>query len=220
MASEDALLYDAISALLPGGGQGGTLVEVEVGLREYPLQIVPALQSCSRIIYATKIDWLVRLTDGFTNIPDDVAILWRFAPLSGRHRALVRAVVQSFDAPLYFVGDLDPLDLVTYATLREPTDSPLATTNYLGISDSWVERCERDLASQGKSIDTVCIPMGAEEKDGFERLKQVPTDWVSLMGPRASSMLGSGIKLELEGASNPRIYSSAFCDELLRFIFR
>lgn len=199
--------------------QGGPPVAEQADLREYPLQIVPARQSCRRIIYTTKIDWLMLLTGGFANIPEDVAILWRFGPLNEHHRALVRAVVQSLSAPLYFVGDLDPLDLVTYATLREPAESPLATANYLGISDSWVERCDLDLASQGKSIDTVCIPMGAEEKDGFERLKQVPADWVSFIGRRALSLLGSGVKLELEGASNPRIYSRSFRDELLGVVF-
>lgn len=215
MPTEEELLHDAIGLV----GKDGPIAGGEVGLREYPLQIVPALQSCRRIVYTTKIDWLMHLTEGFANVPADVAILWRFGPLSGHHRALVRAVVQALDAPLYFIGDLDPLDLVTYASLVEPGGSSATGTRYLGISDSWVGRCEADLVSQGKSIDTLSIRMEAEERDGFERLKAVLAGWDSLIGPRAASMLESGIKLELEGASNPRIYSRSFREELLSLIF-
>lgn len=213
MVSEETLLSAAISRLL--GDQGDA-----DGGRELPLHVVPAAQRCTRIIYTTKIDWLTRLTDGLTAVPNHVAILWRYGPLSARHRAVVRAVAQSLDAPVYFVGDLDPLDLVTYATLTEPSESPLAAMNYLGISDTWLERCERDLASRpGMTIQAVCIQMEPQEQKGLARLKQLPPPWTDPVGPRASSLLAGGLKLELEGASNPDLYSRAFRDDLVRSLF-
>jgi hypothetical protein len=214
MVSEEKLLGDAISRLL--GGEH----DPDAG-RELPLHIVPAARGCTKIIYTTKIDWLARLTDGLTNVPAEVAILWRYGPLSPQYQAVVRAVAQSLDAPIYFVGDLDPLDLVTYATLAAPGESPLMAIGYLGISDGWLERCERDLALRpGMAMQAVCIPMEPEEQNALARLKQLPPPWADPLGPRATSLLSAGLKLELEGASNPDLYSRAFCDDLVRSLFR
>jgi hypothetical protein len=220
MPSENDLLHDAVSGLLSPHRRRHAAAELQADLRGYPLTVTPALRSCRRTIYTTKGSWLMSLTQGTLDLPDDVAIFSRFGPLDGPQRALVRAVVQSVGAPMYFIGDLDPLDLVTYATLAEPGESAIATAEYLGVADPWLERCERDLLSQGRtSMQQVCIPMDSEEREGFELLKQVPIDWGGLIGPRALSMLESGMKLELEGATNPHIYSGSFCDEILRFIF-
>lgn len=219
MTGEDELLHSVISALLTTGKQGGPTDRLETDLREYPLTVVPTLGRCRRIIYTTKMDWLTRLTRGSLK-PADTALLWRTVPLSSQHRDLLRAVVQSFGAPMYFIGDLDPLDLATYATLAGPGESPQKIATYLGVSDSWLERCERDLASQrGKSFQMACMHMDTDERDGFERLKQLPVDWTNVVGPRALSMLASGTKLELEGASNPDLYSQSFQGELLEFVF-
>lgn len=218
MTGEEELLHNAISALITSG-EGGT-VEEQAELREYPLHIVPARQACRKTIYTTKLDWLRLLGEGTTGLPEDVAILWRSGPLNTAHRAVVRAIVKSIGTPIYFIGDLDPLDLVTYASLATPVESLVPTTNYLGISDPWLERCEVDLASKpGRSIKAACIIMEAEERDGFERLKRIRIDWISLVGQRAFSLLESGMKLELEGASNPHLYSASFRHELLGFIF-
>jgi hypothetical protein len=212
MASEEKLLGAAISRLL--GAHGGP----DDG-RELPLHVVPAARRCTRIIYTTKIEWLARLTDGLSAVPDDVAVIWKYGPVGAQHRAVVRAVTQSLDAPIYFAGDLDPLDLVTYATLAAPGDSTLPAVNYLGISDTWIERCERDLASRpGMTMRSICIPMEPEEKNAVGQLKRLP--WTSPVGPRASALFDAGLKLELEGASNPDLYSRGFCDDLVHSLVR
>jgi hypothetical protein len=214
MTTEETLLTSALSRLLGGPGDPN-------GSRELPLHVVPSAQRCARIIYTTKIDWLARLTDGLADLPKDVAVVWMYGPLTAQHRAVVRAVAQSLDAPIHFVGDLDPLDLVTYATLTQPGESRPAAVSYLGISDPWLERCERDLASRpGTSMQAVCIPMEPDEQNALAKLKQLPPPWSDPLGPRASSILASGLKLELEGASNPDLYSRPFRDELVRVLFR
>jgi hypothetical protein len=109
-------------------------------------------------------------------------------------------------------------DLVTYATLTQP-DSALAMS-YLGISDAWLERCERDRASRERTLRSVCIPMEAGEQDALAKLRRLPPPWTHPVGPRASALLEEGRKLELEGASNPDLYSRAFCDDLVRSLFR
>lgn len=53
----------------------------------------------------------------------------------------------------------------------------------------------------------------------MESLTRLSGRWPDLLGPCAFSILQSGLKLELEGASNPRLYSAAFHDELTALLF-
>jgi hypothetical protein len=215
MATENELLTEAVS-LLRAGVRGAAGVETGADLRHYPLHCIPAQETCRRVIYSTKGDWLIHLNDD--SVPKDVTILWRVGPLTASHRALVRAVVGRRCPPVHFIGDLDPLDLATYATLV--SDPAVLTASYVGVSESWFDRCEADLAQhRGWSLDRVCIRMDVEERRGLAHLLEVPLDWNRLIGPRARAMLESGRKLELEGASNPAIYSEAFGNELRRTVF-
>ncbi|HEX6737565.1 MAG TPA: hypothetical protein VF310_04820 [Vicinamibacteria bacterium] len=219
MDGEDELLHGALSALLEGS--------LQPDLREPPLQVIPATGPCRKILYTTKIQWLRSLAlgtagslDSEARFPEDVAIVWRSGPLGGAHRALVRAVASTLAAPMWFIGDLDPLDLVTFATMAEPGASPLPTASYLGVDSPWLDRCDQDIRSQrARSIQAVCVPLGDDERHGLERLQQLPIDWAGLVGPSAWALLQSGLKLELEGASNPRLYSSGLRDELLQIVF-
>jgi hypothetical protein len=139
--------------------------------------------------------------------------------LGPSERAFVRGLVDYLGAPVCFVGDLDPLDLATYATLV--ADSAALNVSYDGISDSWLEACEADLARHaGQTLQRVCIPMDDAEREGWTALVGLGVDWPALAGPRAVSMLGSGVKLEVEAATNPTLYSSAFRAELTRLLFR
>ena len=137
MASDDELLAQAVSFLQTGGGSSP-----QVDLRHYPLHSIPAVGTCRRVIYSTKADWLMHLIDG--SVPKDATFLWRYGPLDANHRSLVRTIVGHPGPPVQFVGDLDPLDLATYATLAAGPESMVAS--YLGISDAWLLRCEADLA--------------------------------------------------------------------------
>jgi hypothetical protein len=215
MSDEDELLHDAIAMVLSDSGDEESVRETRSVLREYPLQVIPATGACRKILYTTKLSWLLQLTDGRTDVSEDIALIGGAAPLTGPHRDVVRAIVQAAGAPLRFVGDLDPWDLLTFATLYVSADQPTVAAEYLGISDTWIDRCEKDLAEAGRSLSGVCIKMGPEERRGFERLQQLPVDWAGIVGPRAFAMLGSGVKLELEGASNPKIYSRTFHVDLL-----
>jgi len=213
---DDDLLKEAIAALHPDSGSGSPLAS-HADLRLYPLHCVPAVETCRRVIYSTKGDWLMRLTDGF--VPKDTTMLWRYGPLDGSHRSLVRAIVGHPSPPVLFVGDLDPLDMATYATLV--ADPELIVASYFGIADAWLHRCEADLAGRpGRPFDRVCIPMGSVEREGFVRLLQLAIDWSAIIGPRALALLQSGVKLELEGASNPAIYSESFSEELRSAVFQ
>lgn len=215
MTNEDAILQDAIAGLTgsregqPSNGSGRSS-------REFPLHAVPSLRRCRKILYTTKVEWLAAITDGLTGVPDDVALVWRYGPLTAPHRALLHGMLRVLDAPMSFVGDLDPLDLATYATLAQGTESAV---DYLGISDAWLDRCERGFARANTTLKSVCIAMDQAERNAVESLTKLSGRWPDALSPRALSLLQSGLKLELEGASNPRLYSTAFQDELTALLF-
>ncbi len=215
MTDEDAILRDALSQIT-GPREGKALDGSDASSREFPLHAVPSPGRCRRVLYTTKVEWLTAITDGLARVPDDVALLWRYGPLGAAHRALLDGILQTLDAPLCFIGDLDPLDLVTYATLREHNAPP---ARHLGISDAWLDLCERGFARAGMTLKSVCIPMDPSETAAVETLAGLSRRGVISLGPRALSILQSGLKLELEGASNPRLYSTAFLGELTAFLF-
>jgi hypothetical protein len=208
---EAGLLAEAIAALQSRAATSG-----QSGLPRYPFHCIPSSGSCRRIIYSTKGDWLLRLTDD--PIPDDVAMVWRVGPLGPSERAFVRGVVGLLAAPVFFVGDLDPLDLAAYATLV--AEATLANASYLGVSGTWLDACEADLVAHRRSaLKQVCIPMDDAERAGWATLRDVGIDWPHVVGPRAVSLLDSGVKLELEGASNRELYSPEFRRGLVRALF-
>jgi hypothetical protein len=210
---EDHLLAAALAALESSGGRAAT---ERPDLWQYPLHCVAALTQCRRVIYTTKGEWLSRLQHG--RLPPDVTLLWRYGPLAPVHRRLVQSIVEQQNTPLAFVGDLDPLDLAVFATLVAEPEVPEGS--FLGVSDAWLLRCESDLAHrQGRRLQQVCISMTTNERDGFERLLRLPVDWTRWIGPRAVALLHSGLKLELEGATNPDLYSAAFNETLRHEIF-
>jgi hypothetical protein len=207
---ENELLTEAVSALRAGG-----VVANRAALNQPPFHCVPSPEKTRRIIYSTKCDWLLNVAGH--SIPDDVTLLWRYGPLGPRERAFVRCMADHFGVAVSFVGDLDPLDLATYATLV--ADPVVFDAVYLGISASWLDACQADLAKQAVAFQRVCIPMDAAERDGWQGLREVRIDWSTLLGASALALLDSGLKLELEGGSNPAIYSAAFTAELAHSLF-
>jgi hypothetical protein len=108
--------------------------------------------------------------------------------------------------------------MAVYATLA--SDPGTLAVSYLGVSDAWLLRCEQDLTSRPVgSFRRVCIPLEAAERDALAHLLGMSIDWVSVIGPSALSLLQSGVKLELEGASNPDLYSAAFVQGLRQVVF-
>lgn len=214
---EGDLLRVALALALAGSPVDALPRPVE--LREYPLHVIPASQACRKVLYTTKGEWLLlRLMEGVTGLPGDVALLWRYGPLDASQRTAVSALVHAFDAPLFYVGDLDPLDLATYATLIGAAPSGMPAL-YAGVDGAWLERCREDLAAnKGLPLERTCIAMDADEHAGLRQLGQLAVDWPSIVGPPAWALLQSGFKLELEGASSPDLYSSSFQTELRRHL--
>ncbi|MET0556394.1 MAG: hypothetical protein ABW221_25375 [Vicinamibacteria bacterium] len=208
---EDGLLAAALRALAPGRAAEEAY---EDDLRHRALHVVPSRTACRRIVYTTKVDWLVYALGWPDHAPDDVALVWRQCPVGRAHAPVVRALVESCAAPVVFVGDLDPLDLATYGTLARALDGlPL---RYAGVGNAWVRLCERHLSPTWTRLP--CIPMSEDERQAVTTAEADGLGWADLAGPRGMELLGEGLKLELEGASNPGIYAPALAGEIARLI--
>jgi hypothetical protein len=213
---EDVLLAAALRALR-GDDSGPAQQAYEQDLRERALHVLPAASACRRIVYTTKVDWLLPVLGWGDAPPEDVAVLWRWAPVGKAHVAAIRALVTALDAPLVFVGDLDPLDLATFGTLARALQGVSSTVRFAGVGDRWVELCERHLAPE-RTLRSVCIEMSQPERAAMRQAEEMGLGWDALAGSRGMDLLDSGLKLELEGASNPRFFSPSLAGELARLI--
>ena len=211
---DDGLLTAALRAL-GAGGTGEADGPYQEDLRHRPLHVVPALSACRRVLYTTKVDWLVDVLGWPDGAPDDVALLWRWSPVGRAHGPTLRAAVEALRAPLVFVGDLDPLDLATFSTLARALDG--LPVRYAGVGDPWIALCERHLAS-GTTLRELCTAMSEPERAALRQADAIGLGWAALAGPRGAALFESGVKLELEAASNPAYFSPALAGELARLI--
>jgi hypothetical protein len=76
---------------------------------------------------------------------------------------------------------------------------------YGGIDDVWLAAMERTL-KRGRRLDSISIPLMKHERTLLKRLDRA-LDLERIVGPRSAALLRSGFKIELEGATNPHLYS-------------
>ena len=167
MCSEEELVDWALSVLQNRDDDGSRAALLERHGRDYPLAIVPPLSKCRKVLFFTKRDWLEVGRPVEHQIPPDIAILQRYGPLPKPHKHLLELLVDQLDAPVHFVGDLDPMDLTTYATLISGNrrESRLSKVTYLGVGDEWLKLCERDAARLPWAACS--IPLDADERRAF-----------------------------------------------------
>lgn len=176
-----------------------------------------------RIFFFTKV-WLPRMWLRSDCYPERTDAIVHYGMPSRRQCELLRAHARATSLPLRFVGDLDPLDLAVFRSLRSggaplrARAAPALPVAYAGIDDEWVEICERRLG--GRPLATVCIRQDATEKKLLAQLVRGGIDLAALVGPRCAALLLSGLKLEIEGASNAAIYGKDMMRELLPRLVR
>ena len=127
----------------------------------------------------------------------------------------IRDAAKQARLPLCFVGDLDPYDLTTFLVLRSgdpdlrrPGRQALPIT-FAGIDDSWLELCEGHLLPRMRG-ELPVIKMAGLELEHRDIVLHLAPWLLDLVGPRCADLLRSGMKLEVEGASNPSFYDEGF----------
>ncbi|HEY7922878.1 MAG TPA: hypothetical protein VII62_06830 [Vicinamibacteria bacterium] len=174
-----------------------------LGRQDSQLVFVRAPQSCSFVVLSPKPqpwkDWLWDATPAGVGIvagscPTDASLLKLVPALSPKRSTAV------------FVGDMDSFGLVQLVearrVLREANGPRLV---YGGIDDVWLAAMERTL-KRGRRLDSISIPLMKHERTLLKRLDRA-LDLERIVGPRSAALLRSGFKIELEGATNPHLYS-------------
>jgi hypothetical protein len=177
-----------------------------------------------RLLYFTKdaaFQWWFSLHGGKWEAPSEIAVCSHSGLPTQEACAYVRAHAAYFHRPLLFVGDLDPADLTTFLTLsigspglKRPKGYRLRL-GYLGIGDAMIDLCLKFLGK--KSLDSICMPMTALEKEHFALVGKMIPSLRRIVGRNALELLHSGRKLEIEGAVSRSLQDRDFAKGLRRF---
>lgn len=169
-----------------------------------------------RILLVTK-EAMVRHWIRKDLLPSSTAVFSLHGPASGRHCALLKHQADERGLPLLFYGDLDPMDLTTFGTLRaggtkwdfDPSTAIKAV--YRGIDDSILSLVEQNLGwsrrsrsshRSGPSSFSILRPfttrMVPDERRHLEVIEKLMPDLEEIVGPRCIHLLRHGWKLEVE----------------------
>ena len=99
----------------------------------------------------------------------------------------------SMNNTIWFLGDLDGTDVMTYCSLADGAASE--TVRYLGICDSLLDRFNIRLTS----LQQYLIPATSTELAAIEKLGEMGLSIEAIVGPNCSSVLRAGKKIEIEG---------------------
>jgi Domain of unknown function (DUF6968) len=188
-----------------------------------PLELYVSTSQPTRTFMFTKV-WFPRMWLRSNCFPDRTDAVVHYGIPSKRHCELLRAHAKKIGRPFRFVGDLDPLDLTVFASLQRggaplrARAAPAVPVVYAGIDDAWLRSCERRLGD--RPLRHVCIRQDATEQKLLRELVRAGINVEALVGPRCAALLGEGLKLEIEGASNAAIYGQDFMRVLLPHLLR
>jgi hypothetical protein len=176
------------------------------------LQVVLSPRPAGRVLFVTKLQGLLGLD--LDEAVSHVTILTRYGvPSRGYIACLARAFSRG---PIEFVGDLDPLDLTVFLSLASRLRAFRKVVRYVGVDSQWIERCRRYAKGSGS---LPLIRMSGFEVAHWALLKATDVAWERIVGFQAFEVLNQGFKLELEGATNPNIYSATLSAELTEVLF-
>lgn len=171
-----------------------------------PLQLVEGSEAPSKCIYVTKLSLFTRWGSQDL-LPPDWIVLCRYGLPTPRYQSRIQRLRQGL--PILFVGDLDPLDLHVFFSMKRGDLSLRGSERswliFAGINDSWLDLCDRNL-KPGRKLESMLIPMSELEKAHFDLLFNAVPGLPGLIGERSFELLRTGWKLELEGATNAAHY--------------
>ena len=213
-----------------------TLAEFSRCVRMHPLQVIPAEGRCRRVLYLTKLDWLLELVGDEDRVPSDVAILHRFGLVAPTTLELISRFLGGSTPSLVFIGDLNPQDLATFACLvsggtaaKPKSDDKVV---YAGVRDTWIDIClqefrnpfigddrSSDESKEAQFRRAACVALSDAERDALALLRRLPVSWETLLGQNSLALLDSGWRLDVEGATNGRLYSTSLRERLRDLVF-
>jgi hypothetical protein len=152
-----------------------------------PYEFIAPSDAEGFVLYATKprsvLHWL-----GHFPWEQGMGMMARYGLPDSRDVAFLRRLMER--APVVFLGDLDPPDLLIYSWLH----AQLPGIRYFGVGD-------RLLNVRGMAPDPrVTIQLATVEREAMRTFPSVFANLAPVVGPRCENLLNSGYKLETEGA--------------------
>jgi hypothetical protein len=185
-----------------------------------PLQVYRGGSRPTRLLYFTKdflcTHWMLR-----GEFPKHWIALVRYGLPTRSYLEEVRRRSEELSLPIFFVGDLDPLDLTVYLMLRRgdvmlsSRSRPALPVHYFGVSDRWLE-----MRPSSKRELRGSLGMERFEREHLDFLLGVLPNLRELVGDRCFELLTAGFKLELEGACNASVAGKQFPSRLLAYLDR
>ncbi|GEM_PF-2409708 len=185
---------------------------LRAGVNPYPKVLFDAKRPRA-LVLTTKRSW-IDWAGG--DLPNDLLVLQHYGLPVPQQIRFIRGLCQDAGTTAIFVGDLDPLDLLIYAAWRlgpsrlQGRGGDGVSIEYGGIRDTWRTRGNRRLQ----------IEMHPFERELWPFVRQLLPNVEALIGPRCFALLEAGRKIELEGATNPRIHGPRRVLRLLRGLRR
>lgn len=165
-----------------------------------PAVVRPWPDSPKGVLFGTKADCLWRM---LPDLAPGFSTYTKYGPVPAWLAKLVEHDPAAQECVI-FVGDLDPQDLLAFATMLERATLDVGRVHFAGPIDPWLDA----LSVEHKKI--ISLSMSDFELGLWERVRELDLDWSVLLGPHGLALLESGHKIELEGAMNPEIYGEAF----------
>lgn len=166
----------------------------------YPLQLWYGTRKPTRLFFFTKASFL-NLLGQRSLFPEHWLAIQRYSILTPEAIDTLHFLVEGFQLPLVFVGDLRPIDLTTFALLRTGTTDfsrkgarPLPVT-YAGIDDDWLALSDQ-FRIRGRTMPE--WPMGRWEREHLAVLQELVPDLPEIVGARSWALLQSHQEVMLE----------------------
>ena len=179
--------------------------DFQIAPRRAPFSFVGPLSDDARFVYATKRDPVLFALDQ-CDAPCDVGVIARYGLPSRSDVPWLRKITG--DCDLYFLGDLDPVDLLTLAWLRAAFEPK--TIVHFGVNDSLCEQLHVSIP------DSYTIPLSPSEVAALPLLEQVFPDLFDAVGPASAARLRSGCKTEIEAVVSALGSSMPIVELLMR----
>jgi len=154
--------------------------------------------------------WLANAAD----LPEDVEVWGADFIGAPAERGLIRDLGSRYPLGVVAVTDLDPLGLAQRLNLRADPEPSVVVDG--GIDDAWLSLIEADLRS-GRRIDDIMLRLTRGESSLLRDIDSVAA-LEGVVGPRSAAVLRAGLKIELEGATNPGLYRRRHVARLHRLL--
>jgi hypothetical protein len=167
--------------------------EFLLGNRAFPYSIIGPGNTAAGMIFTTKPN-IVSASMYQFDVLGGCGMIGRYGLPNRADLSWIRKMVGA--QPLWFLGDMDPTDLMVFAWLRASLRPKHVV--YFGINDALLKACR---LSPSKSVS---IPFTSSERKSLPLLMEVLPDLREMVGQKALRMLQRGHKIELEAVLKRR----------------